>query len=191
MFPGRDSAGDPEVERQLLAVSRYVESERVCGQFFTKDAAAVARIYVPEYSGPCLHVANMAAAPTSVAFDSAGDGTFGTAVTGYDLARYGDRNAHLGSDPKPWNEIWLPSYAVGAQSVGAGQRWQVTAQWGWAAVPEAVRLGVIHITALVLLQSPRATTRIDELGNTIGMSAQASNIINELLLTYPRQPVIA
>ena len=177
--------------RQLAAVSRWIESPKACGQFFTKDATAVPRTFLADYSGTCLYVDDIAVAPTAVAVDSAANGTFSTAVTGYELRRNGRLNPDKGPEPKPWNEIELPAYAVGATYVSRGQRWRVTAQWGWPAVPEAVRQACIHLTAILRIQSPRATTSVDQMGTVIGMSPQARDIVAELLKAYPRVPVVA
>lgn len=188
VFPNTQNDNESELDSQLRAVSRHIE--RTTGMFFTKDAAAVTRIYVVRYAGSVLHTDDIAVTPTALAYDSAGNGGFATTVTGYELRRNGSINPHRGPEPKPWNEIYLPSYAVGATSVSVGQRWRVTAQFGWPAVPEAVRQATIQITALLRVESPRATASIDQLGQVVSMNPQARSIVDDLIRAY-REPVFA
>lgn len=67
---------------------------------------------------------------------------------------------------------------------------EVTASWGWPAVPKAVELAAVHLAAILRLESPRATQRIQEgLDAVIGTSRQAQEIISELQRAYGR-PVL-
>ena len=182
VFPGAHN-DDVELLRQLTAVSRYIEFQ--CGQCFTKDAAAVARVFMGDGTNQLWLDENLAVSPTSVKFDSSQDGTYATTVTTFELWPY---NAARGPEVKPWRRIDLPSWGS-YTSFPAGQRVQVTAQWGWATVPEAVRQATVQLTAILRLESPRATSSIDELGRVVGMSPLGRGIIDELLATYPRMPI--
>lgn len=189
-FPNRNRSDDGELLRTLTAVSRYIESQEVCGQQFTKDAAAVVRIFRPEVATSKLWLgANLAANPTTIRLDTASAGTYATTLSSTNWELW-PLNAADGPEPKPWRRIDLVSWGTYA-TFAAGQRVEVTAVWGWPTVPEIVRLAVIELTAIVRLESPRATTRVDEMGTVIGMSAQGRDIVSNLLSSYPRQPVVA
>lgn len=177
-----------ELERQLKAVSRYIEHRT--GQFFTKDAAAVVRVFRPEVSTSELWLGtNLAANPTQIRLDTGNDGTYATTLSSTNWELW-PLNAADGPEPRPYRRIDLVPWGT-YTSFAAGQRVEVTAQWGWPSVPEAVRQACIHLTAILRIESPRATSSVDELGRTVGMSAQASGIINDLLAAYPRIPAVA
>ena len=189
-FPNRDRADEVELLHTLTAVSRYVESQRVCGQQFTKDAAAVVRIFKPEVATSELWLGtNLAANPTQIRLDTANAGTYATTLSSTNWELW-PLNAADGPEPRPYRRIDLLPWGT-YTSFAANQRVEITAVWGWPTVPEIVRLAVIHLTAIVRLESPRSTTRVDELGSVIGMSAQARDIISNLLAAHPRQPAIA
>ena len=164
-------------------MSRYIEQRT--GQFFTLDASAVARVYMGDGTNQLWLGDNLAVSPTSVKFDTNNDGTYATTVTTFELWPL---NAARGPEVKPWRSIYLPPWGT-YTSFPANTRVQVTAQWGWAAVPAAIRLACIHLTALLRMETPRATNAIDELQNTMGQSPQARGIIEDLLKTYPLVPI--
>ena len=175
-----DAGLDADIASDLAAVSRYLDGE--LRRFFTRDTVPVIRVYAPQYDTRVLTVADLAAAPTQVRIDTAGNGTFATTLTAanYELL---PRNALRGPEPWPFNEIALLSTGM-LSSFVAGQRVEVTAQWGWPAVPEAIRRATIHITAILRLETPRATKRIAELGDTVETSPQAQNIVRQLTNQY-------
>src|SRR5512146_107719 len=88
-----DVADDLEIQTDLVAVSRYIDSELNRNAGFSKDAAAVARSYYPTYSGVVnaeaenpwrtargtrtLYIDDLVSVP-SVQTDEDGDGTVET-----------------------------------------------------------------------------------------------------------------
>lgn len=190
VFPDASHDDETELLSQLTAISRYIESPAVCGQFFTKDATAVVRIFRPDHSGPELWLGtNLAVNPTQIRLDTGADGTYATtlASTNWELWPL---NAADGPEPRPWRRIDLVSWGT-RTSWTAGQRVEVTAQWGWPAVPVVIRQACIHLTAILRLQSPRATSSVDEIGRVVGMSAEGRGIVESLLRAYPRLPAVA
>jgi len=182
-FPNYDRHDEAELGRQLLAMSRHIETR--CGQQFNKDTTPTTRTYRIEYTDTVLHTAPMAAAPTLLRMDSNGDGLFALTVTGALASRYGDVNG------RPLNELYLPPWAAGATQFPSGYLVEVTAIHGWDAVPEQVRLATVHLTALLRLETPRATSSIDELGREVGMSPQGRGIVDDLLAAFkPPQVVV-
>jgi hypothetical protein len=151
-------------------------------RFFTRDVADVQRFYIPQQDTQVLMVDDLSAAPTQIRVDTAGNGTFATTLTTADYELM-PRNAARGPEPWPFTQIALTPWGrLGTFS--AGQRVEVTARFGWPAVPEAIRRATIHITAILRLETPRATKRIAELGDTIETSHQAQNIVRQLTNQY-------
>jgi len=171
---------DAEILLDLKAVSRYLEGK--LGRHFTMDAAAVARTYVPGASRAALRVDDIAVTPTSITLDLDNDGVYETtlAATDYELLPL---NADKGPEARPWTQVRMTPWGDYAHFV-AGQRVQVTAQFGWPSIPEGVKQSTIQIAAILRLESPRATKRISELGDAIEASPEAMYIVRQLTDDY-------
>ena len=181
-----DSADDAEIDTDLKAVSRYLD--RMLGRFFTKDAAAAARIFVrePQADPRVLWVDDLAVVPTSIKIDENGDGGFAgeTPLAAADFELW-PLNADKGPEPRPWTAIHLPP-SGGRAGWPAGRRVEVIAQWGWPAIPEAIARATVHLTAVLRLETPRATRRVPELGDAFDASREAQGIVRELAGVYRR-----
>ena len=181
-----DSAEDAEIDMDLKAVSRYLD--RMLGRSFTKDAEAVARIFVRQPQGDprVLWVDDLAVVPASIKIDENGDGGFAgeTALAAHDFELW-PLNADKGPEPRPWTMIHLPP-SGGRAGWPAGRRVEVTAQWGWPAIPEAIARATAHLTAVLRLETPRATRRVPELGDAFEASREAQGIVRELAGAYRR-----
>src|SRR6266536_5541370 len=202
-----DTGDDQEVAADLLAVSRYLDRKLM--RHFTKDAADVARVFYPrnvlsarsrpfnwaEAENPWIYggysrylfIDDLSAAPTSIKIDQDADGLFtdedALAATDYELL---PSNADKGPEAKPFTCIGIPSWSTRGGFV-TGQRIEIIGRWGWPSVPVAIQRATIQITAIWRLESPRATQRVDELGNSVGVSAQAKNIVDDLVREYVRR----
>ena len=181
-----DTAEDAEIDSDLKAVSRYLD--RRLGRFFTKDASAVARTYMrgPHTDPRILWVDDIAASPTSIKIDDDNDGSFAdeTALAAADFELW-PLNAGKGAEPQPWTMIYLPK-SGSKGNWPAGHRVEVTAQWGWPAIPDAIVRATAHLTAILRLETPRATRRIPELGDVVEASREAQSIVRELAGAYRR-----
>lgn len=181
---GVDVGRDADIELDLLAISRYLD-ERL-GRFFTKDAAPVVRVFqVPPVLVPdrWLYVTDLAAAPTEVLIDSDGDHSFAgetPLVLGTDYQLW-PRNAPLGPSPKPY-EALIPISRVWIEDRDV----QITAVWGWPEIPLPIKRAAIRITALLRLETPRATATVNEMGERISTSREAQGIVNDLVERYPK-----
>ena len=173
-----DTSEDAEVLVDLKMTTDYI-TRRLGGRFFTKDAAAVARVYKPR-SSIVLPVDDIVTL-TSVKVDSAVDGTYETTLvvgTDFELT---PRNAALGSEPAPYEALeritgsWVSTSRV-----------QVTAVFGWPSVPGPVKSCCIQLTAIYRLETPRAQSQITDLGQVVGINANARNLIEDLILHYGR-----
>jgi hypothetical protein len=210
-----DSAQDALIENDLVAVSRWLDQR--LGWFFTRDASPVARVYeVPGASRPLdwayrpldwaesenpfrwgnwrrdLHVDPIATTTGLVVkVDTDGDGDFADeaawASTDYELL---PRNADKDPEPRPWTAIRVPPWSSQG-GFAAGQRVQVTACFGWPAVPPAIVAATIELTAIWRLESPRATNQVSmSLDNAIQTSPQAQGLVKQLMAQYRRPATV-
>lgn len=202
-----DAGADADILADLTAVSRYLDKR--LGRHFTVDVANVARVFTPigsdrlrapagagmplgwaETENPwraigaqrVLHIDDLSAAPASIKLDEDQDGAFEVtlATTDYELL---PRNAPLGSEARPYTAIELTPWGT-RWSWLPGVRVQVTGRWGWPAVPPAIQRATIQITAILRLESPRATRQVTALGDTIATSTAANEIVQELVRHY-------
>lgn len=187
-----DDDADVIILRNLKSVSRLIESE--CGQVFNKDAAATTRIYRP--SDPYSLSIEPVVSVSSVLVDTDDDGDFDgddedglTVTTQYELWPL---NAATGVEARPYDEI----RRVDAAWIGYLNRYghtvynrvQVTAVHGWPAVPDAIKDACIQLTAILRIESPRATSTVDELSRVVSTSRAANEIIERLKIGYTRSP---
>ena len=167
---------------QIEGVSDYLIRE--LGRDFNVTAAEQAR----EFDGNgtrLLTIHDCAVTPSLVRMDSTGDGTYDTTID----------NAHWRH--RPLNALRVdPPIAVEELEVltasGAPRCWlntvEVTAQWGWAAIPRAIVDLTIQITALLRADGPRSTTEVQDIGSTIGASDEAQDLITRYGAVFRRHP---
>ena len=177
-----DTGQDADILTDLKAVSRYLEGK--LGRFFNKDASDATRVYVVPRTSTDLWVDDLSAAPTTIKIDEDGDGSFTDEVY-LDSADFEllPLNAALGPEARPYTRIRLTEWGDYSQFV-KDQRVQVIGKFGWPAVPEAVQRATIHLTAILRLETPRATRRISELDGTIEASPDAMGIVRQLTDDY-------
>jgi hypothetical protein len=176
-----DTSKDAEILKDLEAISRHIDFRM--GRFFNKNATDATRIYVAEQSTNALWVDDLSAAPTTVKVDTTRNGTFDTTITDYELLPL---NASIEPEPHPFTQIRLLPWS-NKPYFSKGERVEVVGKFGWPAVPEAVKRATIQLTAILRLESPRATTRIPEMGDVISTSPEAQHIIRQLLDQYKRR----
>lgn len=170
-----DTSDDSDILKDLTAISRYLDGK--LERFFTKDAEDVSRIYILDHASDELLTDDLVSV-SAIAIDSDTDDTYETSVTNYELL---PRNADKGPEPRPYTKIRLLN-----SSFPANVRIQVTGVFGWPDVPEAIQRATIHLTAILRIESPRATRRISELGDVMEASPDAMSIIRQLTDRYRR-----
>jgi len=198
-----DTSEDSEILTDLTASTRYIE--RKLGRFFTKDASAVARIYVPRNTGSPTRVdwaesenpwkyggltrtlfVDDLVSVTSIKIDEDRDGSFSDeaalAGTDYELL---PRNAALGSESSPYTSIELTEWGT-KHAFPSGARVEVTGIWGWPAVPAAIKRACIHFTALVRLETPPSARTTSEAGEILESSSEVRGVISDLMRHYGR-----
>jgi hypothetical protein len=186
-----DSGQDSSIEDDLLAVSRYID--RRLNRFFTKDDSPVARVGTPGFDmvldrDGVLFVDDIASLTgLEIRVDDDRDGLFndqGLLVsTDYQVRPI---NAPYGPEPRPWTQIYLVPWGT-RRAWFFGYQVQITALWGWPAVPKAIEVGCIHLTSILRLESSRATRTVNELGQVLSTSRQAQDILTELIDAYGRK----
>lgn len=196
-----DPGADAEILRGLTTITRYLQKR--LGRSFTKDAAAVARIFVPksrnrspvegwaEAENPwkasgasrVLYVDDLVSV-SALEIDTNRDGTYATdlSASDYELT---PRNAAVGAEPGPYTAIELTSN--GSQwAWSPGINVKVTGIWGWPSVPEPIVAGCIEITRILRLESPRAFNTVADFGVANITNAQARNLVEELVQHYSK-----
>jgi hypothetical protein len=142
------------------------EIEKHCNRQFNKADTATPRIYEPEDRCTVYVDDFWTTTDLVVEVDTNGDGTFSTVVPASDYELYPRNGVVDGQIGWPYYEIhfvndWLPIYHRRKGIV------RVTAKWGWADVPEAVRQATVIIAAetFQLKDAPFGTAGMDQFGN--------------------------
>ena len=201
-FPNAVATKDgPRRTRALQDTTRWITSH--CHQFFTKNAAAVARVWIGDGSA-CLKLygqdncpgiapdlaAGVYSAPTiTVKIDTGLDGTYATTLTSAQRELH-PLNLLFGDEPGPYKELVIPRWTTGSYLTWPrGYRVQVTAVYGYAAVPTTIRDGCVELAGILLGDSPLATRQFTDIG-AVGASTEARNIVRDMIDIY-REPVFA
>lgn len=185
---GTETSADTLILRQLKATSRYLE--RKLGQYFNKDASVTTRKYRADGTG-IIEIEPVASTTgLLIAVDDSYDGDFTdeTDLAAADFELW-PLNADKGPEPRPWTELRATGW--GARSYfDEGFYVQVTAIHGWPAVPDAIAMATIELTAMALrLEGPYATQVIQEMETVVNASPQARSILKGLYQVYNRYPV--
>jgi len=171
----------------LKGVSRLLDRE--CGRFFGKDAEAVARHY--DGNGLTrLYVDDIAiTSDLAVKVDLDGDYDFDGAdetLTKDTHFWLGPPNAALGSEAKPYRDLEIvPNngrLSVWPQRVRAVQ---VTAIFGWPAVPEAIIDAVVMMAREITdLEEAGMTAALQNIDTAVNLSPVAFSIVQRIKREY-------
>lgn len=130
------STGDSQLAEALSASSRGVE--KCCGRQFNKTTTAAARVYYPDVCGQTVVDDFHTITDLAIKTDQGDDGTFETTWTTSDYQLEPLNGVVDGESGWPFYRIT----AIGGRlfpSAGKRAPLQVTAQWGWTAVPARVK----------------------------------------------------
>lgn len=136
-----DAADDTPLGEALSAASRWIESW--CRRQFNQTTAASARLFYPESCGLVVVDDFHTTTDLVIKTDSGADGTYETTVasTNYELLPL---NGVVGGE-SGW-PYWRIRAVRTTLPTGTGRASvQVTAQWGWAAVPAGVKQATLII----------------------------------------------
>ena len=177
------SEDEAAIARDLTGISRYID--RVCGRVagFNKDAAAVQRVYIPKRNTVELLVADLVSV-SAITADTAMNGQYGETLSAAD---YELHPLDAADGPEPWPYTSILATPWGARAAWQrGVRVKVNGIWGWPSVPAAIAAATIELTAILRLESPRATNSITELNQVLGTSRVAQSILGEIVNSYGR-----
>lgn len=214
VVPRKDTGQNDAITDDLKAVSRSLIDLHL-GQFFNKAETVQERfMFAPSESGPGvlgnswttgqrgiteLEMPAPLADKTDFVLktDDDGDGiceTVWTIDTDFLLTGFGgedDLNPELDPEPRPWTHILIPRKTTTAASkywFYPGQKMSMEGYWGWPAVPVAIKVATAQLTAILRLDSPRATARVPEAINAVIQTSMAGQrIISDLQQHYRRR----
>lgn len=202
-----DSADDAQLALAIATASR--EIDRACNRQFGQVPAPTARYYPqPRWDRRRLRWVVeiddlMTTTGLAVAYDSTGDETWATAVTAYLL-----RPVNAAADGLPWTQLTLDSSAFGTTpgltildliDAQAGlpplslfapreDAVRVTARWGWAGVPDAIRQACLLQASRLLARrdSPFGVAGSPEVGSELRLLAKLDADVAVTLRPYRR-----
>lgn len=185
-IPSGDTLDDVQIGLAIAAASRAVDL--YTARQFGLTGSAVARTY--SYSGVCIDGRRalsiddvQTTTGLAVALDFDGDGTFEETLTyGTDFDLWPHNAA---ADGKPWTHlvaragVTLPCRARGVQ---------VTANWGWSAVPDAVKQATLVQANRLLKRRDAAfgVTGSPEMGGELRLLAALDPDVSVGLRPYRR-----
>lgn len=184
---------DLELHAACFAVSRLVE--QICDRHFYRTSSQ-ARTFIPQ-DWWLLHLPAFCdiVSVTQLAVDGTGDGTYDTV---WDASQYQllPLNPTAGPEQKPYTQIRavgglvFPPHLIFPGVAARQDRIQITAVWGWPAVPMAVRQAALVLAAdqFKLKDAPFGVAAEGAFltHNTLSASQQA----NTLLKPYKRDAVL-
>lgn len=195
------TADDLDLDRQLRAVSRYID--RALGRTlgFNREDEDSQHIYLPRATkGPyrddwaesenpwkygnltrVLDIDDLVSL-TSVELDESRTGVFSQTLDAADFELL-PRGAASRPEPEPYSRIELTTW--GSQwGWPRGTQVRVTGKFGWPAIPSAIVDATIELTAILRIETPRATSQVNELNQVLSTSRAAQGIIESLLSVY-------
>lgn len=171
----------------LNASSRQVD--QWCGDRFYADSPATARTF-RAWSSTCLDVPSISTTTQlAVATDINDDGTFAQAWTSSDWI-VEPSNWDTSGEDRPITRL-VAVESLTFPTAGRRPRVQVTARWGWPAVPEPVRQATLLIAARLLRRadSPEGVAGFGEFG-PIRVTNRMDPDAAALLAPYRRAAVL-
>lgn len=185
------AADDSTILAQLTALSRFIDWK--CGRHFTQDAAVTTRLY-DGHGQAYLRLEDDIATLTGlvVKVDLDADYDFGEAdetLTVNEHFWIDSQRAAFGSEPMPWGRLQLVP-TNGRLNVWPDQRnaVEVTAVFGWPAVPAAIKEATIALTRQLRdIQQSGMTLTLENIDAQVRVSPQASRIVDDLLRAYKRR----
>jgi len=181
-----------QLDWRLEAMSRVLDRKLAQPAGFSKDAAVTTRVYTGDGSR-CLPLRYAIASVTGLVVkrDTDNDGSFAdeTALTLNTDFELRPLDADQGPEARPWTELYIPDWAATYYSWYERYRVQVVAIHGWPAIPQAIKLATIELTAMVAGDSTFTTNRINELDQAVDASPQARAILRDLWQVYNFYPI--
>ena len=188
---GSGTGDDATILLQTTAVSRYLDAR--LRRFFTQDAAAVTRIFDGNGQEKLWLPADIASITgLIVTVDLDGDYSF-TDETALVLDTdfwLGPMNADKGAEVRPFE--WMKVHPNSTRlSIWPEQQRaiQITAIWGWSAVPSAIKELCIAITRQLRdMEESGFTLTLENVDAAIRVSPQTAWLLRDIEREYARPP---
>jgi hypothetical protein len=180
-----DTTDDTQLDETLLQASRAIE--HYCGRQFNAAGAATARVYYPDSHCKTI-VDDISTTVGLVIKTDGGDGTYGTTWSASQYQLEPLNNVVEGETGWPYYVI----RAVGTLTFPCAGRTaplQVTANWGWAAVPTAIKIACIYLAleTFKLKGAPFGVANFDQFGP---MRVRDNPKVMAMLQPYRLTPVL-
>lgn len=136
-----DANSDTQLTDSLVTASRDID--HFCGRRFFADVAATARVFVPRDRNVLKTDDFQSNSGLIVKVDTGDDGTFATTLAASDYELQPFNNVNDGEPGWPYYRIIYvtSTWPCGNRRAGSVQ---VTAKWGWAAVPGPIKQACIY-----------------------------------------------
>jgi hypothetical protein len=187
---GKTGTGDDtELAAQVVAASRFIDKE--CDRFFTKDAAAVVRLF--DGNGLTRLYIDDLASLTGLVVKVDLDGDFDFTDSGETLTIgtdfwAGPANAALGPEPRPYTFLDIVPYNARLTVWPEQLRSiQVTAVFGWPSVPAAIKEATVDLVRKLRdIQQAGAAEALQNIDMAMQMAGRQSFIFQDMRRQYRR-----
>ena len=174
-----DTTDDAILTAALTSATSKIDG--YCGRVFTQDSVASARHFDCPPDWICL-AADDFWTTTGLIVATGNDGTYGTSFSAYELEPIDGvgPNGHSGwpySTIRLVNAFFFPPVPFGRR-----QTVQITAKWGWAAVPDEVELACKMLAHALYRSKDAPFGAVGTTGGVIGITQ--SQFIVDLLEPY-------
>lgn len=171
---------DAQVALAITSASRVID--QAAGRAFGIDDTPVARVFTPGSAVDAIDLPDIASLTGLVIkTDTAGDYSYSTTL---DAADYRLEPLNALVDGRPWDRIsWTTGITIPTSAAGL----QVTAKWGWPAVPTAIKNACLIQAGTILKggrDSPLGIAGSPEFGNEMRLSTRLHPIAAELVRPY-------
>lgn len=184
----RDSQNDDEATRVLSAISRNVE--HYCRRQFNDAGAATARQYSPLQSG-WVRVDDFHTIVGLVVQTGTGEaGVYDTTIGSTEYVLYPRNGVMAGRPGWPFDEIRVRSSLVRLPWWRDWPTVQVTARWGWAAVPDDVKTAVLIKAARVFSRKYSPNGLVGQGEFVFRITRQSDPDVAEMLDPYRLEPLV-
>jgi hypothetical protein len=176
---------EEDVNAARMAASRAVDN--ICGRWFYAHTGAASARYFEPLNSNRIHIDD-AYEVSAVKTDQDGDGTFEltwTANTGYIL-----EPLNAAADGWPWTTLRRHPNESNGFPYYYPRSVEVTAKWGWAAVPAPIKEATTILAAALLKRSREAPFGVVAIGIDVGSAvriARSDPHVAALLSGYVRE----
>lgn len=188
-IPTTDTADDNLLDDAINAASRQIDA--YCSRYFYQDGTATARVFFSDHPYK-LHVDDISTTTGLVVkYDDTDDGTYEVTVPSTDYQVLPLNGVVGGITGNPYYTIELISdsnYEWPLDLSSNRARAEITAKWGYAAVPEQIRQATTML-ASELFAMRNAPLGVAGVGDFGVVSVQQNREVTKLIAPFRKAPV--